>query len=255
MEIRLTLAYGDASNRQGIASRMTKSSKKAAKSIKSASWVAVYESLRREILSLALKPGELLDETRLSQRFGCSRSPVREALIRLGLENLVVTLANRSAIVAPIDITRFPAYVDALDIAQRMNTRLAAELRTQSDIAGIETEQRAFIAAVAAKDHLAMSATNKDFHMAIARAGRNPYLIGFYDKLLDEGRRILHLHFDYIERTRDGKLLTDEHEEMIVAIRAHDVDRADKLALDHTRQLRDNFLAFLRNNYSTDIKL
>jgi DNA-binding GntR family transcriptional regulator len=234
---------------------MRKAPEKQGKTNKSASWVAVYDTLRREILSLALQPGELLDETRLSQRFGFSRSPVREALIRLAGENLVVTLANRSTIVAPIDITRFPAYVDALDIAQRMNTRLAASLRSETDITLIEERQRAFIKAVAGKDHLAMSATNKDFHMAIARAGRNPYMMAFYDKLLDEGRRILHLHFDYIERTHDGKLLTDEHEEMIAAIRARDIERADELASAHSRQFRDNFLNFLRENYAAGMEL
>lgn len=234
---------------------MGKPAKKPFKTTKSASWVAVYEALRREILTLDLQPGELLDETRLSQRFGFSRSPVREALIRLAGENLVVTLANRSTIVAPIDITRFPAYVDALDIAQRMSTRLAAALRTDADIAVIEEQQRAFIKAVASRNHLAMSATNKDFHMAIARAGRNPYITSFYDKLLDEGRRILHLHFDYIERTHDGKLLTNEHEEMIAAIRNKDIDQADALASDHSRQFRDNFLNFLRENYAAGVSL
>ena len=234
---------------------MVKPVRKLSKTTKSASWVSVHDALRREILSLDLKPGELLDETRLSQRFGFSRSPVREALIRLAGENLVVTLANRSTIVAPIDITRFPAYVDALDLTQRMSTRLAAALRTDADITAIEEQQHAFIKAVAARDHLAMSATNKDFHMAIARAGRNPYITNFYDKLLDEGRRILHLHFDYIERTHDGKLLTDEHEEMIDAIREKNIDRADRLASDHSRQFRDNFLNFLRENYAAGVSI
>ncbi|WP_374309234.1 hypothetical protein [Dongia sp.] len=54
--------------------------------------------------------------------------PIIEALIRLSLEDLVVTLPDRSTIVAPIEIVTFPAYVEALDIAQRMNSRLAAEL-------------------------------------------------------------------------------------------------------------------------------
>lgn len=229
--------------------------KKRAKSEKKPGWMAVYEALHRDIISLALTPGELLDETRLSQKFGFSRSPVREALIRLAGENLVVILANRSTIVAPIDVTRFPAYVDALDIAQRMNTRLAALLRTDADIEVIRKQQQAFISAVASKDHLAMSATNKDFHMAIARAGRNPYMSQLYDKLLDEGRRILHLHFDYIERTHDGRLLTDEHEEMIDAIMARDAERADRLAHAHTRQFSDNFLSFLSENYADGIQL
>lgn len=211
--------------------------------------------LRRDILSLTLAPGELLDEMSLSRRFGFSRSPIREALIRLGSDGLVQTLPNRTTIVAPVDIARFPKYVDALDIAQRVNTRLAAELRSEADLVAIEQAQAGFIAAVASMDHLAMSESNKAFHMAIAQAGKNPYMAGFYEKLLDEGRRILHLHFDYIERTRDGRLLTDEHEEMITAIRARDVDLADRLARDHTRQLRDNFLNFLRKTYTTSIDL
>ena len=93
-----------------------------------------------------------------------------------------------------------------------------------------------------------MSEANKDFHMAIARAGRNAWFAAFYEKLLDEGRRILHLHFDYIEKTNDGRLLTDEHEEMIDAIREKDVARADSLAHAHSRQFRDRFLDFLRAN-------
>ena len=53
-----------------------------------------YETIRDEILTLALAPGQLLDETTLAERFAMSRSPVREALIRLAGEDLVVMLAN-----------------------------------------------------------------------------------------------------------------------------------------------------------------
>ena len=49
---------------------------------KGSGWRTVYESLRRDILSLELRPGQLLDETSLADRFNLSRSPVREALIR-----------------------------------------------------------------------------------------------------------------------------------------------------------------------------
>jgi DNA-binding GntR family transcriptional regulator len=229
--------------------------KKLIKGSRSAGWTGVYDVLRKDILSLKLEPGALLDETSLSHRFGFSRSPIREALIRLAGDGLVVTLQNRTTIVAPVNIASFPKYVDALDIAQRVNTRLAAELRNEDDLIAIAAAQQAFVEAVKSMDHLAMSETNKHFHMAIARAGKNAYMSSFYEKLLDEGRRILHLHFDYIERTRDGRLLTDEHEEMIKAIRLRDIERADQLAHEHTRQLRDNFLQFLRQSYASDIKL
>jgi DNA-binding GntR family transcriptional regulator len=222
---------------------------------RSAGWKGIYETLRTEILALTLPPGQPLDETGLAERFGLSRSPVREALIRLAAEELVVTLPNRSTIVAPIELANFPKYVDALDIAQRVTARLAAALRSDADLAIMASRQRAFEAAVKSGDHLAMSAANKDFHMAIAAAGRNPYFTAFYEKLLDQGRRMLHLHFRFVERGGDGYLLTDEHHEMIAAIEARDVERADKLAHDHTRQFRDSFLAFMKENYATDIAL
>jgi DNA-binding GntR family transcriptional regulator len=216
---------------------------------------SVYEALRTEILTLALAPGQMLDETTLAERFGMSRSPIREALIRLAGEELIVTLPNRSTIVAPIEIAGFPKYVEALDIAQRMNARLAAALRTDEDLKIIRRWQAAFESAVRGRNHLHMSETNRAFHMAIAEAGRNPYLSGFYGRLLDQGRRMLHMHFDFLERSPDARLLTDEHDEMIAAIAARDAERADALAHAHTRQFRDNFIDFMKENYATEIDL
>jgi DNA-binding GntR family transcriptional regulator len=100
-----------------------------------------------------------------------------------------------------------------------------------------------------------MSEANKNFHMAIARAGKNPYLIGFYERLLDQGRRMLHMHFEFLERTPGSQLLTGEHDEMLAAITARDADRADELAHAHTRQFRDNFIRFMSENYATDLSL
>jgi DNA-binding GntR family transcriptional regulator len=208
-----------------------------------------YETLRDEILSLRLAPGALLDETSLADRFGMSRSPLREALVRLAGDGLVVTLSNRSTIVAPIDVQSFPHYVEALDIAQRMNTRLAAILRSEADLKAITRRQKDFEAAVRSGNHLQMSEANKQFHMAIAEAGRNRYLAAFYERLLDQGRRMLHLHFDFLERGQGGHLLTDEHVEMIEAIRAQDADRAEALAHAHTRQFRDRFMAYLAETH------
>lgn len=208
-----------------------------------------YETLRDEILSLHLQPGAVLDETLLAERFSMSRSPVREALIRLAGDELVVTLSKRSTVVAPIDVQSFPKYVEALDVAQRMNTRLAAELRTDLDLKTIARRQKEFVATVQRGDHLAMSEANKAFHMAIAHAGRNPYLTAFYERLLNHGRRMLHLHLAFLEQGNEGILMTDEHDEMLAAIRDRDVARADDLAHAHTRRFRDSFIRYMTQNH------
>jgi DNA-binding GntR family transcriptional regulator len=209
----------------------------------------VYDTLKHEILSLTLAPGIPLDETSLAERFALSRSPVREALVRLSAEGLVVMLSNRSTLVAPIDVAAFPRYVEALDFLQRINTRLAAQNRTEDDLTNMRDTALAFERATTRADYLDMSATNRDFHMAIANAGRNPYLARSYGQLLDEGRRILHMHFDFLRDSTTDRLLSSEHADMIAAIRDRDVTRADSLAHSHTRQFHDRFVEFLSATY------
>lgn len=222
---------------------------------KGAGWRTVYDALRHDILCLELRPGQLLDETSLADRFNLSRSPVREALIRLSGDELVTILPNRSTIVAPLEISSVPKYVEALDLAQRVNTRLAAQLRTAGDLDRIEQRQKEFVKAVKSGDHLVMSEANKQFHMAIAVAGQNSFLTSFYGRLLDQGRRMLHLHFEFLERTHEGYLLTDEHDEMLAAIRDRDVEKADELAHAHTRQFQDNFFRYMQENLTSNVPL
>src|SRR5204863_8720130 len=94
----------------------------------------VYDTLKRDILGMTLAPGDQLDETRLSARFSLSRTPVREALVRLTSEGLVTTLPNRNTIVAVIDFASVPSYLDALTLMYRVSTRLAAQHRSAADI-------------------------------------------------------------------------------------------------------------------------
>ena len=212
----------------------------------------VYQELRKEILSLELEPGQPLDETSLANRFAMSRSPIREALVRLSADGLVEMLSNRSTLVAPIDLANFPRYVEALDFLQRINTRLAAKFRTDHDIEGMTSEAVAFDDACKDGNYLKMSATNRDFHMAVAKAGRNTYLGRAYGQLLDEGRRILHMHFEFIQSSESDHLLTSEHFEITKAIQDQDVELADRLAHAHTRQFHDRFMNFMQASYFDD---
>jgi DNA-binding GntR family transcriptional regulator len=217
--------------------------------------LTVYNTLHQEILTFDLKPSALLDEKSLAERFQMSRSPIREALIKLAGEGLVVTLSNRSTLVAPIDLNMLPKYIEALDILQRANTRLAAHYRTEEDITEIRILMAAFDAAVTENNYLKMSQTNLDFHMAIATAGKNPYLAQQYRTILSEGRRMMHMHFDYLTVATDETLLTDEHTGMLDAIIAQDAEKSDALAHAHTRQFRDRFIRYLQENLISDMEL
>jgi DNA-binding GntR family transcriptional regulator len=196
----------------------------------------VYDILRDEILDLDLPPGSPIDEVQLASRLSVSRTPIREALVRLASEGLVTTLPNRSTVVSSIDFLNLHTFFDALTLMYRVTTRLAAEHRTPADLGRIRVLQAEFARAVEAQDALAMIATNREFHAAIAEAGRNPYYTGLFCRLLDEGRRILRIYYSSFN-DRLPQRYVDEHEDMIAAIEAGDVERADRLASAHADQI------------------
>jgi len=207
----------------------------------------IYDELRQQILRLKLKPGESLDEISLAERFELSRSPVRDALARLSSEGLVTSLPNRTTIVTPLEIAQFPHYVAALDLIQRAVTRLAAQHCQNDDFANIERANAAYMQAIADDDFARMAELNKAFHMAVAHAGRNPYFSSCYERLLGEGQRLLHLHFDYIGNTSFIDPGSD-HEAIIQAIAQHDVEAADRAAHEHTLLFQQRFLQFMQQN-------
>jgi DNA-binding GntR family transcriptional regulator len=214
----------------------------------------VYTKLREDILRMALLPGALLDEVEIGKQFNLSRSPVREALIRLSAEGLIQTLPNKSTLVAPLNIAEFSQFIDALDLMQRATSRLAAKLRTEDDLQNIKDQQARFSKAVADHDVLAMIEANRDFHVAISEAGNNSYFTLFYGRLLDDGRRMLRLYFRSFGDTLPSELAV-EHHQLIKAIEDRDEDRAEQLAHLHTVQVSDRFLSSLGVRHTSDMLL
>lgn len=206
--------------------------------------LAIYKALRTEILSLDLAPGQLIDEAGLALRFGVSRSPVREALVRLEGDGLVKSLPNKGTVVAPLNFDEFPVYIDALDLLQRAVTRLAAQLRSEAELDLIEAADARFQDRVLAGDALGMIEENREFHMEIARAGKNRLLAEAYGRILDEGRRPLRLYFRSYGDTLPAEL-RKVHGRMIAAIRAKDTDAAEQIAREHAEEVHQRFVAYI----------
>ncbi|MEK1895641.1 MAG: GntR family transcriptional regulator [Rhizobium sp.] len=214
----------------------------------------VYDLLRDEILDLVLPPGSPIDEVQLAERFKMSRTPIREALVRLAGEGLIDTLPNRSTMVSNIDFLNMHTFFDALVLMYRVTTRLAAQYHRAEDLQVIRAHQADFAAAVAAQDALAMIATNAAFHSAIAEAGRNTYFTGLFNRLLDEGRRILRLYYQSYE-DRLPQRFVDEHEDIIAVIAARDSEAADRLATIHAEQIVQQIQRLFARGGKLDITL
>ena len=209
----------------------------------------VYRELRDEILELKLAPGSPLDETSVAKRFEMSRSPVREAIVRLSAEGLVHMLSNRSTIVAPLDIAMLPRFIEAIDYLQRATTRLAALHRDDEEIAPMRDAADTYDTLCKKGEPLALSEANKTFHMLVADSGGNAYLAQAYERLLDEGRRILHFHYASVRKEGTEFPLSPAHHQMVDAIEAQDETAADQLAHEHTQVLHSRMQEFMRVHY------
>ena len=97
---------------------------------------------------------------------------------------------------------------------------------------------------IARGDFQRMTDLSRAFHVEIARAGKNSYLSDYYEKLLDEGQRLLHLHFDYLIGNASGTGQGRDHDKLVAAI----ADAEEHAAHEHTMLFQRRFLNYLQQN-------
>ncbi|MDF2096003.1 GntR family transcriptional regulator [Aquibaculum arenosum] len=204
-----------------------------------------YTEIRARILRLEFSPGAELEEGALCTLLGLSRTPIREALIRLASEGLVVLQRGRGARVAPLDISNLRTFFEALDLLQRAVSRLAALRRTGEDLAAIEPHIQAFEESGKRVESLDMAESNYRFHMAIAVAAHSEYLERSYSRVMTEGLRVARVCFSE-ENDREAPPLsahvdrtTSEHHALYNALLQQDADEAERLAAEHTILFRN----------------
>ena len=145
-------------------------------------------------------------------------------------------------------------FFDAITLMYRVTTRLAARARRPEDLQIIRAHQAQFAAAVAAQDALAMISTNREFHAAIAEAARNPYFLNISLRILDDGRRLLRLYYQSFE-DRLPQEYVEEHEAIIAAIEARDVELCDRLARAHADQIVRQIQQLFARDHRQDLAL
>lgn len=198
----------------------------------------VTRQLRDSILRLELRPGASLDEAALAESLSVSRTPVREAIIQLIADGLVVR-DGRSAKVAPLDFDDLPKLYDALLVGSRIVHRLAAQNRTDADLKKIAKQRDLFKEAVASGDGVGRSETNFTFHLTIAHAANNRHFASFYEQALIGSLRIARACFSGNADGREPDIeqhlaeTIRQHDMLYEAIESRDAERADEYATLH----------------------
>ena len=220
----------------------------------------VYEGLREDILHLRLQPGSNIEESFLEKRFEVSRTPVREALIRLASEGLVTLLPNRGAQVTAIDIADVPQFFEALDVCQRLVMRLSAVRRTEEHIAQLKSLNADFERAAKERDIAAMSDINHDFHIVTALASGNKFVSSLYEDLQSVGLRLSRSAFGTALNNQDIDAnyyneVVAHHDAMIDALSRRDPDEAEALAHVHTELFRRRIMRAIETDLGGEFRL
>ena len=218
----------------------------------------VYERLRDMILRLELAPGSKIDETSIVSQLEVSRTPVREAMVRLSSDGLVTILPNRGAQVTPLDVMELTQYFEALELSHRAVQHWAAARRTSADMNKIGAAMQAYEAASSSKEAIAMSQTNMDFHEAIAQAARNRFFETLVSQLSAQGMRLSWIWFDSFSHGdphQDIERTIEDHRLIFEAIDAREAEEAERLATAHVEIFRDRLYAQLSDSMSKAVSI
>lgn len=220
----------------------------------------VYDGLRNDILRLQLLPGTNIEETPLEKRFKVSRTPVREALIRLASEGLITLLPNRGARVAEMDYSDVPPFFESLSVCQRLILRLSALRRTDEQLEELRIINEKFTKAAKELDVVAMSELNSQYHATTGKACGNKFISEFYNNLMLIGLRLARSAFG--SALEDPEFLesyyaevVDHHNAIIDALARRDANAAETLGSKHTELFRSRIIRALKTNQSMDLDL
>lgn len=195
-----------------------------------------YELLKRRIITLRYAPGTYINEAQLCADLGLGRTPVHQAVNRLALEGMVQTMPRKGNIVAPISLNDALTVFEVRLIIEPAAARLAAERATDADHTAMRALLERSQALLQSVDIEALMEIDRDFHILLARATRNPLL---EQTLVRLHERALRFWFVSLSSQQNVPGVADEHQEVVARIVARDADGAEHAMQRHIVSSRD----------------
>ena len=208
---------------------------------------ALYEKLKRQILTLELPPDHDLDEATLGEEYGISRTPVREVLRQLAGEGFVDIRENRGARVIPMNHATLRDFFLVAPMIYEAVGRLAVQNFNASQMAQLEECQERFRAAVLKRHPEVMVVENSRFHAIIGEMSGSTFLRPSLSKLLIDHARIGHTFFRPSNDEMEASLAKScqHHDEIIQAIARRDEAAVVHLTFEHWELSRVNMEMFI----------
>jgi len=188
----------------------------------------VYRRLKQQVLALPRHQGTFLTEAEVCRATGTSRTPVREALLRLESEGLLQIVPKKGAYVPAIADADVKAVMQARGLVEDWCVRRAVLL---SDALGEELQKLLHQQEALQQAPMKFIERDREFHRAMVRAAGNGVLAEFYESLRDRQLR-MGVHALVASKERAGTVLA-EHAAIVEAVRSKDPERAAAAAALH----------------------
>jgi DNA-binding GntR family transcriptional regulator len=202
----------------------------------------LLHQIEEDILLGKLPPGARLDEKLLAERFGVSRTPVREALWHLTSSGLVEMRRHHGAIVRRLSLVELVEMFQVMAEIEGLCARLSARRMTLAERQQLREIHKIGARHVAAKNYEEFFENNNEFHEAIFIGSKNGFLLGEARRL----RNRVNPHRRYIT-FQPGSMARSikEHETIIEAIERNDDDVAHQLMRSHVNMLGEGVADFI----------
>lgn len=195
------------------------------------------ELIRNDIISGALRPGEVINAGTLCERYGIGRTPVHQAIGRLQIQGLVEVLPRKGTIVRSVSFDEIIQLAEARLINELEVARLAAARITREEVAHLRALAAEMELAQKDLDVRATMALDREFHEAIHQAARNPILADFLKSIYDRSMRVWYVSMGQSEYFEG---LHVEHRALIDALDRGDADGAAEAIKAHIMSYRNN---------------
>ncbi|MGY3451022.1 GntR family transcriptional regulator [Bradyrhizobium sp. USDA 4353] len=197
----------------------------------------IYADLRAELVSLIRKPGEPISEAQIATAYGVSRTPVREAILKLSDEGLVEIFPQSGIFVSRIPVAALPETIIIRKSLEETTTRMAAERATSSQILNLHATIERQREACAAQDREAFHQADEMFHAGIAEVAGYPGIWRLIQQVKVHVDRYRRLTLPQIGRMSE---VIAEHEPILKGIEQRDPDRARAAMAGHLERLLDD---------------
>ncbi|MCR9256337.1 MAG: GntR family transcriptional regulator [Alphaproteobacteria bacterium] len=204
----------------------------------------LVDRVRELIVDGSLSAGSKVPERELCERFGVSRTPMREALKVLAAEGLVLLEPNRGAWVTRVTIEELEEVFPVMGALEALSGELACERISEAGIAAIEDTHRRMVTHFQAGQLAEYFRANQEIHEAILTAADNATLSAQYKSLASRVRRARYIA--NMSRERWTKAVA-EHEQILAALRTRDGQALARVLKQHLANKFDTVREWLQS--------